>query len=108
MTENRRITRRELLALSAAAAAFLPTGGALAAARVLRGQVSYRERIALPPHAILEVRLVDVSAVTQPPAHQSLAEPAQEVPRDVGRPPQQLGTDRGVVVADDAQEALNF
>jgi len=66
MTENRRIKRRELLALGAAAAVFLPVGGALAAARVLRGQVSYRERIALPPHAILEVRLVDVSLADAP------------------------------------------
>lgn len=66
MNDNRPITRRALLLLSAAAAIILPAPSAFAAARTLRGQVSYRERIALPPHALLEVRLLDVSLADAP------------------------------------------
>lgn len=39
---------------------------ALAARRVLRGTVSYRERMALPPGATVEVKLVDVSLADAP------------------------------------------
>jgi putative lipoprotein len=37
-----------------------------AAGRTLRGRVSYREPVALPPDALLEVRLVDVSRADAP------------------------------------------
>ena len=43
-----------------------PAGGALAATATLRGTVSYRERIALPPGAIVEVKLLDVSLADAP------------------------------------------
>ncbi len=46
--------------------AMFPAGSALAATRVLRGTVSYRERIALPPKAIVEVKLLDVSRADAP------------------------------------------
>lgn len=59
------LSRRSLLCL-AAAALVLPAVPALATGRSLRGQVSYRERIALPPEALLEVRLVDVSLADAP------------------------------------------
>jgi putative lipoprotein len=59
------LSRRSLLGLAAAALA-LPASPALATGRALRGQVSYRERIALPPEALLEVRLVDVSRADAP------------------------------------------
>ncbi len=62
---GRRISRRALLG-GAAAAIVMPSGIASAAAKTLRGGVSYRERIALPPHAILEVRLLDVSLADAP------------------------------------------
>lgn len=65
MTEKRPITRRKLLAFAAAAAVVLPVPPAFAA-RTLRGSVSYRERIALPPHALLEVRLLDISLADAP------------------------------------------
>jgi len=46
--------------------AMLPTSSALAATRVLRGTVAYRERIALPPKAVVEVKLLDVSRADAP------------------------------------------
>lgn len=46
--------------------AMFPAGSALAATRVLRGTVSYRERIALPPKAVVEVKLLDVSRADAP------------------------------------------
>jgi putative lipoprotein len=55
------LSRRKLMGLAGAALAG-PVMPAWAAGRVLSGQVFYRERIALPPDALLEVRLVDVSA----------------------------------------------
>ncbi|QIG48892.1 META domain-containing protein [Nordella sp. HKS 07] len=59
------ISRRKLMGL-AAMLALLPVSPALAATQSLRGSVSYRERIALPPHAILEVRLLDISLADAP------------------------------------------
>lgn len=41
-------------------------GRGRAAGRVLSGQVFYRERIDLPPEALLEVRLIDVSTANAP------------------------------------------
>jgi putative lipoprotein len=42
-----------------------PEGGGLASARVT-GTVTYRERIALPPSAVIKVQLVDVSRADAP------------------------------------------
>lgn len=58
------ISRRALAALLLAAAA--PATPALAAPRILRGTVAYRERMALPPGAIVEVKLLDVSLADAP------------------------------------------
>src|SRR5204863_10140420 len=54
------VSRRKLIGF-AAAAIVMPSRLALARAKTLRGSVSYVERIALPPDAIMEVRLIDVS-----------------------------------------------
>lgn len=58
------ISRRTLAALLLAAA--LPATPALAAPRSLRGTVSFRERMALPPGAIVEVKLLDISLADAP------------------------------------------
>lgn len=58
------ISRRTLAGLMLAAA--VPATPALAAARVMRGTVAYRERMALPPGAIVEVKLLDVSLADAP------------------------------------------
>jgi putative lipoprotein len=62
---GQRISRRKLLGLTVAAIA-ISSKLVLAAGKTLRGGVSYRERIALPPDAILEVRLLDVSLADAP------------------------------------------
>jgi putative lipoprotein len=59
------ISRRAVTGLMALAL-LTPAGGALAAPMTLRGTVSYRERIALPRTAVLEVRLLDVSLADAP------------------------------------------
>ena len=59
------ISRRSLLGAAMLMAA-LPAAPAVAATRRLTGSVSYRERIALPPHAVMEVRLIDVSLADAP------------------------------------------
>jgi putative lipoprotein len=59
------LSRRKLMCLAAAALA-VPAIPALSASRTLSGRVSIRERIALPPEALLEVRLIDVSADDAP------------------------------------------
>lgn len=58
------ISRRAFAGLVLAAA--IPASPALAASRVLRGTVAYRERIALPPTAVIEVKLLDVSLADAP------------------------------------------
>lgn len=58
------ISRRALASLLLAAT--VPATPALAAPRVLRGTVAYRERIALPPGAVVEVKLLDVSLADAP------------------------------------------
>ena len=58
------ISRRAFAGLVLAAAA--PALPALAAPRVLQGTVSYRERMALPPNAVIEVKLLDVSLADAP------------------------------------------
>lgn len=57
------VSRRALAAFLFAA---LPIRPAFAAPRVLRGTVAYRERMALPPGAIVEVKLLDVSLADMP------------------------------------------
>ncbi|WP_332685675.1 YbaY family lipoprotein, partial [Bosea sp. (in: a-proteobacteria)] len=53
--------------VGALALGFLASAGAASAATAtLRGTVSYRERIALPPGAIVEVKLLDVSLADAP------------------------------------------
>jgi putative lipoprotein len=52
--------------VGAVAAAFGQAVPTFAAGRTLRGRVLYRERINLPPEALLEVRLVDVSLADAP------------------------------------------
>lgn len=57
--------------------------GAIAAEEVvISGEVSYRERIALPPNAVLTVRLMDVSLADAPEAvvAEQKIEPAGQVP----------------------------
>jgi len=58
------ISRRAFAGLVLAAAA--PTAPALAASRVLQGTVAYRERMALPPGAVIEIKLLDVSLADAP------------------------------------------
>ena len=58
------ISRRALAGLLLAAA--VPATPALAAPRVMRGTVLYRERMALPPTAVIEVALVDISLADAP------------------------------------------
>lgn len=58
------ISRRALAGLLLAAT--VPATPALAAPRTLRGTVTYRERMALPPGAVVEVRLLDVSLADAP------------------------------------------
>lgn len=58
------ISRRALAGLLLAAA--VPATPALAAPRVMRGTVFYRERMALPPTAVIEVTLVDISLADAP------------------------------------------
>lgn len=61
------IDRRRIIATACGLIALLlPAGEALAKPRVLNGTVSYRERIALPPTATVEVKLVDISLADAP------------------------------------------
>jgi putative lipoprotein len=62
---NFRIAWRAALAL-ALCSLVLQAGSAIAKTRSLTGTVTYRERIALPPDAVLEVRLLDVSLADAP------------------------------------------
>jgi putative lipoprotein len=57
----RLLSRRRLLSFIALMATLPSAAPASAKVRVLRGTVSYGERIALPPHAILEVKLLRIS-----------------------------------------------
>ena len=51
----------KVLAIGAGVAASLLAGSAMAEIRDLTGTVAYRERVALPPDALVEVTLEDVS-----------------------------------------------
>ncbi len=57
---------RRLAAAGLVAAVSLPAAMAVAAPQTLSGVVTYRERLALPPSARIEVRLVDVSRADAP------------------------------------------
>jgi putative lipoprotein len=59
-------TSRRSLVGALALGVLVPAGTALAATATLRGSVFYRERIALPPDAIVEVKLIDVSLADAP------------------------------------------
>lgn len=61
---NAPVSRRTFAGLIIAAA--IPATPALAAPRVLRGTVSYRERMLLPPSAVIEVKLLDISLADAP------------------------------------------
>jgi putative lipoprotein len=67
-----------------------------AAEQVLRGEVVYRERIALPPNAVLSVQLADVSLADAPATilGEQLIDPAGQVPI-----PFEIRFDPGVVEA---------
>ncbi|MDX8530833.1 YbaY family lipoprotein [Mesorhizobium sp. VK25A] len=58
-------SRRFFIAALAFALA-TPTEAALAQSKTLSGTVTYRERIALPPSAVIEVRLLEVSRADAP------------------------------------------
>ncbi|MEX0367350.1 MAG: YbaY family lipoprotein [Ruegeria sp.] len=58
-------TVRSLTAI-ATSIAWLATGAATVAAGTIQGSATYRERIAVPPGAVLEVRLVDISRADAP------------------------------------------
>ncbi|HEV7261279.1 MAG TPA: META domain-containing protein [Bosea sp. (in: a-proteobacteria)] len=62
---SRTISRRSLTG-AMALGLLAPSDPALAAPRTLRGSVSYRERMALPRGAIVEVSLLDVSRMDAP------------------------------------------
>lgn len=64
------------------AAAMLLPGSALAEEKVMYGEVLYRERIALPPDAVLTVQLADVSLADAPAAiiAEQKIDPAGQVP----------------------------
>jgi putative lipoprotein len=60
------LSRRRLLGFTTLVLSLPKASPAVAKVRTLLGTVSYRERIVLPPHAILEVSLVDISAADAP------------------------------------------
>src|SRR5690606_35483142 len=68
-----------------------------AAEQVLRGEIVYRERMALPPNAVLSVQLTDVSLADAPATvlGEQLIDPAGQVPI-----PFQITFDPGVVQAE--------
>ena len=72
MTDHQPLLSRRSFAGLLALAPLFAAGGAAAAPASLRGSVSYRERIALPPGATVTVRLIDVSLADAP--SQTIAE----------------------------------
>lgn len=64
-TDIATISRRGLAGL-VGLALLAPAGEAAAATLTLRGTVAYRERIALPPTTVVEVKLLDVSLADAP------------------------------------------
>lgn len=59
------ISRRSVVGILTAGL-LVPAGQAVAEARILSGNVVYRERILLPPGAVVEVKLLDVSLADAP------------------------------------------
>lgn len=72
MTDRQPLLSRRSFAGLVALVPLFAAGGAAAAPASLRGSVSYRERIALPPGATVTVRLIDVSLADAP--SQTIAE----------------------------------
>lgn len=63
--KNGAIDRRQVLIIGSALA-LLPAMASVPKTAALRGTVFYRERMALPPDAVVEVKLVDVSRADAP------------------------------------------
>lgn len=59
------ISRRPIVGILAAGL-LIPAGQAAAEARTISGKVVYRERMMLPPGAIIEIKLLDVSLADAP------------------------------------------
>ncbi len=59
------ISRRPVVGI-VAAGLLIPAGQAAAEARTISGKVVYRERMMLPPGAIIEIKLLDVSLADAP------------------------------------------
>ncbi len=59
------ISRRPVVGILAAGL-LMPAGQAVAEARTISGKVVYRERMMLPPGAVVEVKLLDVSLADAP------------------------------------------
>lgn len=72
MTDHQPLLSRRSFAGLVALAPLFAASGAAAAPASLRGSVSYRERMALPPGATVTVRLIDVSLADAP--SQTIAE----------------------------------
>jgi putative lipoprotein len=67
MNERRALLASALVLAACGTPAIVPTSAGAASARVT-GTVSYRERLALPPGAVLKVQLLDVSRADAPAA----------------------------------------
>lgn len=66
MTDDATISRRAFAGLAAATAAAAAVPAMAQASRVVRGAVVYRERMALPPNAVLQIDLQDVGRADAP------------------------------------------
>ena len=70
MTDTKRLSRDlfslVLLLTGCSVATVVPEAGSGPSANLVTGTVTYRERIALPPTAVVTVRLVDVSLADAP------------------------------------------
>jgi putative lipoprotein len=87
MTDTKRLSRGlfslALLLTGCAVATVVPEAGSGPGANRVTGTVTYRERIALPPTAVVTVRLVDVSRADAPSvlvAQQVIHTAGQQVP----------------------------
>lgn len=66
MTDDATMSRRAFAGLAAATAAAAAVPAMAQASRVVRGAVVYRERMALPPNAVLQIDLQDVGRADAP------------------------------------------
>jgi len=89
-------SRIAVLVALAMLAVVLAAGAAMAETRTLEGTVTYRERIALPPGATVEVALLDVSLADAPATTvaETIVAPTGQVPV-----PYKLSYDSGAIVA---------